>query len=91
MGLTSGYLMYSYHPNTPSGDNLAGYDMGENQRGIEFVGHDELSMTRYSLTVFTPMDSFGTQSAFNSASFYGHLQRYFRLGGSAVSEAEVGL
>jgi hypothetical protein len=91
MSLTSGYLMYSYHPNTPTGDNRAGYDMGENQRGIEFVGHDELSMMRYSLSVFTPMDSFGTQSAFNSASYFGHVQRFFRVKNSAVSEFEVGL
>ena len=101
--LSDNYLLYSYHPSIPPppgipppGDtdapgNVAGYDMGQNQRGVEIVGHDKDSLTRYTLTVFSAHDSSGSANALSSPSFYGHLQKYFRFNQGVVSQAEVGV
>jgi hypothetical protein len=89
--LTDSYLLYSYHSSIPGGTNIAGYDMGENQRGIEIVGHDAASQTRYTATIFTAHDSLGSANALDSPSFYGHFQKYFRFNDGPVSQAEVGV
>ncbi|MEA3151802.1 MAG: hypothetical protein QOD56_2741 [Gammaproteobacteria bacterium] len=89
--LTDSYLLYSYHPGIQGGANLSAYDMGENQRGIEFVGHDAASLTRYSVSVFSAQDSLGSRNALSSPSFYGHFQKYFRFKHGPISEAEVGV
>jgi len=91
MELTDSYLLYSYHPSVPGGANIAGYDMGQNQRGAEIVGHDKDSQTRYTLTVFSAYDSLGSSNGVSSPSFYGHVQRYFRFNDGLVSQAEVGV
>jgi hypothetical protein len=65
--------------------------MGENQRGVEIVGHERDSQTRYTLTVFSAHDSQGSAHGLNSPSFYGHLQKYFRFRDGPVSQAEVGV
>jgi len=89
--LTDSYLLYSYHPSVPGGANIAGYDMGQNQRGAEIVGHDKDSQTRYTLTVFSAYDSLGSSNGLSSPSFYGHVQKYFRFNSGPVSQAEVGV
>jgi hypothetical protein len=89
--LTDSYLLYSYHPSVPGGSSDDAYDMGENQRGVEFVGHDADSQTRYTLTVFSAHDSLGSANAVSSPSFYGHFQKYFRFKEGPVSQAEVGV
>ncbi len=90
--LTDSYLLYSYHPSVPGGTSAAAYDMGENQRGIEIVGHDAASRNRYTLTVFSAHDDpVGSGNALSSPSFYGHVQKYFRFNDGLVSQAEVGL
>src|ERR1700688_3343302 len=89
--LTDSYLLYSYHPSVPGGTSVAAYDMGENQRGVEIVGHDAASQTRYTFTVFSAHDSIGSENALSSPSFYGHLQKYFRFKDGPVSQAEVGV
>jgi len=89
--ITDSYLLYSYHPSIPGGANVAGYDMGENQRGVEIVGHDAESQTRYTFTVFSAKDSLGSSNGLTSPSFYGHFQKYFRFKEGPVSQAEVGV
>ena len=103
--LTDSYLLYAYHPsvfhtlpgqagfnpNAPQGGNYAAFDMGENQRGVEIVGHDANSLTRYALAFFSAHDSIGSANAFSSPSFYGHLQRYVRFQDGPISQAEIGL
>jgi hypothetical protein len=88
--LTDSYLLYSYHPSVPGGANISAYDMGQNQRGIEIVGHDRDSLARYTLTVFSAYDSLGSSNGLSSPSFYGHLQKYFRFNEGPVSQVEVG-
>jgi hypothetical protein len=89
--LTDSYLLYSYHPSVPGGTNISAYDMGQNQRGVEIVGHDKDSQTRYTLTVFSAYDSLGSSNGLSSPSFYGHVQKYFRFNDGPVSQAEVGV
>jgi hypothetical protein len=90
ISLTDSYLLYSYHPAVPGGNNLSAYDMGENQQGVEFLGHDKASLTRYSVSVFSAKDSLGSQNGLSSPSVYGHFQKYFRFKDGPVSEAEIG-
>jgi hypothetical protein len=87
---STGYLLYSYHPAVPGGNNLSAFDMGHNQRGIELYGHDAASQTRYSLSVFSANDSLGSNNGLSSPSVYGHFQKYFRFGSGLVSQAELG-
>jgi hypothetical protein len=89
INLTNGYLIYGYHPAADS-DAAAPFDMGANQREIEVSGHDRGSMTRYNFSIFNANDSSGSRNAFDSASFYGHVQKYWQFDSNAVSEAEVG-
>ncbi len=103
--LTDNYLLYSYHPsvqhtlpgeagyvpNAAQGGNYSAFDMGENQRGVEIVGHDATSLTRYALSVFSAHDSTGSANVFSSPSFYGHVQRYVRLEDGPISQAEIGI
>src|SRR5712671_4981710 len=70
LSLSDGYLLYSYHPGAPGGSNLSAYDMGENQKGVEFLGHDQTDLTRYSISVFSAQDSLGSRNALSSPSFY---------------------
>jgi hypothetical protein len=90
ISLTDSYLLYSYHPAVPGGSNLSAYDMGENQKGVEFLGHDQTSLTRYSVSVFSAQDSLGSRNGLSSPSVYGHFQKYFRFKDGPVSEAEFG-
>ncbi|MGB8694239.1 MAG: hypothetical protein WCD08_12085 [Steroidobacteraceae bacterium] len=90
LSMTSGYLLYSYHPMAVGGEDIAAYDMGENQRGVEFTGHDRASLTRYSVAVFSAHDSLGTRNAVSSPSYYWHLQKYFRFNEGLLSQFEVG-
>jgi hypothetical protein len=89
--LTDSYLLYSYHPSVPGGTNISAYDMGQNQRGVEIVGHDKDSQTRYTLTAFSAYDSLGSSNGLSSPSYYGHVQKYFRFNDGPVSQAEVGV
>jgi hypothetical protein len=91
LSLSDNYLLYSYHPGVPGGSNLSSYDMGENQRGFEFLGHNETDLTRYSIDVFSAHDSQGSRNALSSPSYYGHFQKYFRFKDGPISEAEVGV
>jgi hypothetical protein len=89
--LTDSFLIYAYHPGVIGGANLSAYDMGANQRGVEFLGHDATNLTRYSIDVFSAKDSLGSRNALSSPSFYGHFQKYFRFKNGPISEAEVGV
>jgi hypothetical protein len=91
LSLSDNYLLYSYHPGVPGGSNLSAYDMGENQRGLEFLGHNQSDTTRYSVSVFSAHDSLGSAAALSSPSFYGHFQKYFHFKDGPISEFEVGV
>jgi hypothetical protein len=89
LSLTKPYLVYSYHPGPASAGSA--FDMGANQRGIEFNGHDRGSQTRYNVSIFSANDTPGSGHALDSPSFYGHFQKYVPLDSDSVSQLEFGL
>ena len=89
INLTNSYLIYNYHP--AAGSDVAGlFAIDQNQRGIEVLGHDRGSFTRYSFSAFNGNDSPGSRGAWDSPSYYGHVQKYWQLDSYAVSELQVG-
>jgi hypothetical protein len=89
INLTNPYLVYGYHP--LADDEVAGaFALDENQRGVEILGHDKGSFTRYSVSVFNANDSPGSSTAWDSPSVYGHFQKYWRFDSYGVSEFELG-
>ncbi len=74
--LTSGYAVYSAHPE----GSLVGFDYAENQVGVELDGHDARSATRYSLSVTSANGAEGLSSnGWSAPMVYGHVQRAFEL------------
>jgi hypothetical protein len=90
-----GYLVYGYHPG-PDLPNAGGaFDLGSNQLGFEISGHDQTSMTRYNVSIFSANnDSDSSTSSghgLSSPSFYGHLEKYIRPPSGFVSQYAFGL
>ena len=52
---STGYLIYAFH----ASGSASIYDMGETQRGIEYVGHDRGSVNRLTTSVFNVQESPG--------------------------------
>ncbi len=82
----TGYLIYSYH----SPGSVSIYDLGENQRGIEWVGHNRGSSTRAAVSVFNVEGSPGTRSAFDTPGVYTHVTREWRFDSSGLSAFRIG-
>jgi hypothetical protein len=92
ISLTFPYLVYGYHPGVNAANNAgAAFDLGSNQAGVEFNGHDRASLTRYNISVFSANGSTGSRHGLSSPSLYGHVQKYFRTESDALSEYEFGL
>lgn len=89
INLTNGYLVYGYHPLADS-DVAGSFALDENQRGIEVLGHDKGSMTRYSVSIFNSDDSLGSKGVWDAPGYYGHFQKYFQFDSTALSELEIG-
>jgi hypothetical protein len=85
--LSSGYLIYSFH----SPGSMSIYDMGENQRGIEYVGHDRGSLNRVAFSVFNVEGSPGSRHVFDTPGFYFHATHQWLFDSSAVSSAKIGV
>ncbi len=81
----TGYLIYSYHPK----NSASSYDMGENQPGIEWEGHDHGSFNRAAFSVFNVKDANGS-TAFSTPGFYGHLTHEELFDSPFISAAKVG-
>ncbi len=90
INLTNPYLIYSYHPIADL--NLASaFSLAENQRGLEVVGNDHRSFTRYSLSVFNANESPGSHNAFDSPSAYAHIQKFWQTASPVFPEFGLGL
>lgn len=83
----TGYLIYGYH----SPGSLSLYDMGENQRGIEWVGHDRGSLNRASVSVFNVEESPGSRNAFDTPGVYFHATHEWLFDGYGLSAARIGV
>ena len=82
----NGYLIYGYH----SPGSASAYDLGENQRGIEWMGHDRGSLTRAAISVFNVKGSPGTRSAFDTPGVYAHVTRQWLFDGYGLSAFRIG-
>jgi hypothetical protein len=81
-----GMAAYAYH--TPG--SLSTYDTGGNQLGVEFMGHNRGSLTRYSVSVFNVTGSPEKDHAFNTPGVSGHVTHEFSLDQGPLSAVEVG-
>ena len=80
-----GYLIYAYHP--PG--SVSEFDMSENQRGIEYVGHDRGSFNRLAVSVFNVQGSPGSRNAFETPGVYAHAAHKWLWEGAVVSAARL--
>jgi hypothetical protein len=85
--LSSGYLIYGYHP----GGSLSTYSLAGNQNGVEWVGHDRGSMNRIAVSVINVDGSPGSKGIFDTPGFYMHSTHQWRLDADGLSAARVGV
>ena len=83
----TGYLIYAYHP--PG--SLSEHDISENQRGIEYVGHDRGSFNRLAVSLYDVQGSPGSRTAFDTPGVYAHASHKWLWEGSVVSAARLGV
>jgi hypothetical protein len=72
----SPYLIYSYHP--PGSHST--YSLGDNQDGIEYVGHDRGSFNRVAVSLFN-VASEGSKGVFDTPGLYVHATHEWVLDG----------
>jgi hypothetical protein len=87
--LTTGYAVYGAHPF----GSVVPLDFGENQTGVELDGHDDRSLTRYSVSVTSTLDPSANQpgrGGWSAPLLYGHVQRAFELDSGVVPWVRVG-
>jgi hypothetical protein len=82
----TGYLLYSYH--SPGSASL--YDLGENQSGVQWVGHDRGSLTRASVSVFNVEETPGSRNAFNTPGVYAHVTKQWLVERTGLSAVQIG-
>jgi len=82
----TGYLIYAYHPL----GSVSEYALAENQRGIEYMGHDRGSFNRLAVSVFNVQGSPGSRNAFETPGVYAHASHKWLWEGSVVSAARLG-
>ncbi len=82
----TGYLIYGYHP--PG--SVLEHDMSENQRGIEYFGHDRGSFNRIAVSVFDVQGSPGSRHAFETPAVYAHASHKWLWEGRVVSAVRLG-
>ncbi len=87
VSLLYGYAGYGAHPQ----GSMIPFDLGENQVGVEFDGHDARSYRRYALS-FTSVNEGETLSgnAWSSPMLYGHVQQAFDLANPVLPWVRVG-
>jgi len=81
----SPFLVYGFHP---SGSNN-GFQMGENQLGLEVSGHAKRTGLRYALTLTSSGDTTSAW-AFNAPALYGHVTYTALLRSRVVPRIRVG-
>jgi hypothetical protein len=84
---STGYLIYGFH----ASGSASSYDMGTNQRGIEYMGHDRGSINRVSVSFFDIEDSPGSRHVFDTPGVYAHATHEWTFDDSPISEAKLGV
>ncbi len=87
--LTSvGYQIYSFH----ASGSQSTYDMGENQWGMEYMGHDRGSVNRVAVSVFNVQNSIPSQNFWSVPGGYFHATHEWVFdGGGPVSAVKLGV
>lgn len=83
---STGYLIYSFH----ASGSQSSYDMGENQWGMEYVGHDRGSLNRVAVSVFNVQNSLGTRNFWSTPGVYAHATHEWVFDDGAVSAIKLG-
>jgi hypothetical protein len=87
VSLLYGYAAYGAHP----GGSMVGFDLGENQVGIELDGHDARSTTRWALSFTSANEGEGlSRNAWSDPMIYGHVQRVIELANPVLPWIRVG-
>jgi hypothetical protein len=81
-----GYQIYSFH----ASGSESNYDMGENQWGVEYMGHDKGSLNRVAVSVFNVQNSPGSRNAWSTPGIYAHATHEWVFDDGAVSAVKVG-
>jgi hypothetical protein len=84
---SNGYLIYGYH--SPGSASL--YDMGANQRGVEWLGHDRGSLNRAAISVFNVEQSPGSRNAFDTPGVYLHGTHQWLFDSYGLSAMRLGV
>lgn len=82
----TGFLIYSFHP----AGSISAFDMGRNQRGIEYIGHDRGSFNRLAISVFSVEGSPGSHNALDTPGVYAHATHEWHFDSGSVSAVKVG-
>jgi hypothetical protein len=77
---------YSYH----SPGSVSKFDMGGNNLGVEFMGHNRGSRSRYSVSVFNVTGSPEKNTKFSTPGVSGHVTHEFSPDQGPLSAIEVG-
>ena len=85
--LTAPFLVYHYHP----GGGTNTFAIGDNQLGVEVMGHGEGPGLRYAVSIMSASGNPGSDAALSSPALYAHLT-YTRLPWSSIlTRVRVGL
>jgi len=89
VSLLYGYAAYGAQPG--GGGSAVGFDMGENQVGIELDGHDARSSTRWALSLTSANGGEGLSgNGWSDPMVYAHVQKSFELGNTILPWVRVG-
>jgi hypothetical protein len=81
------YLIYGYH----SPGSISAFNMGTNERGVEYIGHDRGSFNRVGISIFTVEGTPGSRNAWDTPGIYGHATHEWRFDQGSVSAVKLGV
>ena len=84
---STGYLIYGFH----ASGSVSSYDMGTNQRGIEYMGHDRGSLNRLAIDVFNVEGSPGSRNFWDTPGIYLHATHEWVFDSTAVNAVKLGV
>jgi hypothetical protein len=85
--LTQGYNVYHFHLQ----GSAATFEPGENQAGVEWYGHSELSRVRYSISLFNANGAPFSNNVVSSPAVWAHVQGTLWLEGEVLAAVKGGL
>jgi hypothetical protein len=85
--LTQGYNVYHFHQQ----GSAATFEPGENQAGLEWYGHSELSRVRYSVSLVNSNGAPLSNNLVSAPAVWGHVQGTVWLEGDLIAAFKGGL